>query len=90
MRPAADLVHRRGMLAAAGDTRSWHALYQSRPVPDDGQFFKLDWFKASGFRWTPEHAREGLIRVYGATDYAVSEGSGDWTVHLIFGVDRRR
>ena len=75
------------MLAAAGDSRSWHALYMSKPVPDDGQFFKLPWFKPSAFRWTPEHAREGLIRVYGSTDYAVSEGSGDWTNHLIFGVD---
>ena len=75
LRPAAELVHRRGMLAAAGDSRSWHALYQSKPVPADGQFFKLDWFKASAFRWTPEHAREGLIRVYGATDFAVTEGS---------------
>ena len=49
LRPAAELVHRRGMLAAAGDSRSWHALYQSRPVPADGQFFKLRLVQAIGF-----------------------------------------
>ena len=85
--PARELVHRRAFLAANGDSRTWHAHHMSRPVPEDGQFFKSEWFKPSPFRWTPEHARQGLIRVYGASDYAVSEGTGDWTVHLIFGVD---
>ena len=27
------------------------------------------------------------MRVYGASDYAVSEKHGDWTVHLVVGVD---
>jgi predicted phage terminase large subunit-like protein len=27
------------------------------------------------------------LRIYGASDYAVTEGDGDWTVHIVIGVD---
>ena len=30
----------------------------------------------------------GLITTYGASDYAVTKGDGDYTVHVIFGVDQ--
>ena len=60
--------------------RNWSALYQQRPSPEEGNFFKRDWL-----RWydkKPEH-----LRIYGASDYAVSDGEGDYTVHGIAGVD---
>ncbi len=60
--------------------RDWSALYQQRPAPDEGAYFKRDWFR--WYQDKPEH-----LRVYGASDYAVTEGDGDWTVHVIVGVD---
>ncbi|MEL6288546.1 MAG: phage terminase large subunit, partial [Pseudomonadota bacterium] len=60
--------------------RTWSALYQQRPTPDDGDYFKREWF-----RWydtPPEH-----LRTYGASDYAVTAGGGDYTVHGVAGVD---
>ena len=87
LRPASELIHTRKVLTGSGDTRSWHALYQSKPIADDGEFFKSEWFKRSVVKWMPDHGREGWIRIYGATDYAASEGTGDWTTHLIFGID---
>ncbi len=59
--------------------REWSALYQQQPQPDDGTFFQRDWFKT----WTklPD------VRYYGTSDYAVTDGGGDYTVHRIWGVD---
>lgn len=84
--PAHELKRLRKVLSAAGDTRSWQALYQCQPVADEGLHFRREWFKESSRRWTPEDATKGLVRVYAASDYAASE-AGDWTVHLVFGVD---
>lgn len=61
--------------------REWNALYQQRPVPDEGAFFKREWFQY----WT-ELPRFGL-HYYGASDYAVTEGKGDYTVHIVGAVD---
>jgi predicted phage terminase large subunit-like protein len=60
--------------------RDWTALYQQRPAPDEGAYFKRDWF-----RWYDEAPK--ALRVYGASDYAVTDGDGDYTVHLVVGVD---
>lgn len=60
--------------------RDWSALYQQRPTPDEGAYFKRDWF-----RWYTEKPKQ--LRIYGASDYAVTDGGGDWTVHLVVGVD---
>lgn len=59
--------------------REWSALYQQRPQPDEGTFFQRDWFK----NW------EALppLNLYGASDYAVTDGGGDYTIHRIWGVD---
>ena len=60
--------------------RDWSALYQQQPSPDEGTFFQRDWFKT----WTdrPKH-----LSIYGTSDYAVTDGDGDYTVHRIWGVD---
>jgi predicted phage terminase large subunit-like protein len=60
--------------------REWSALYQQKPVPDQGDFFKSEWIRFY------EH-RPANLRIFGASDYAVTEHGGDWTVHGIAGVD---
>jgi predicted phage terminase large subunit-like protein len=60
--------------------RDWSALYQQKPAPDEGLYFKRDWF-----RWYDERPKH--LRIYGASDYAVTDGGGDYTVHLVAGVD---
>src|SRR5262249_45567010 len=60
--------------------RNWTSLYQQRPTPDEGGYFQRKWFKYYDF--LPEH-----LRIYGASDFAVSEKHGDYTVHLVAGVD---
>lgn len=60
--------------------RDWSALYQQNPVPDEGTFFLRDWIR---FYDDPP----ANLRIYGASDYAVTEGGGDYTVHLVAGVN---
>ena len=65
---------------AKRDPRAWNALYQQRPVVEEGDYFRLDWF--APFVHLPES-----VSCYGASDYAVTEGGGDYTEHGIFAVD---
>jgi predicted phage terminase large subunit-like protein len=62
--------------------REWSALYMQRPQPDEGGFFQRAWFQT----WTakPKH-----LRIYGTSDYAVTDGGGDYTVHRIWGIDEK-
>lgn len=66
---------------ARQDTRSWNALYQQEPVPDEGDYFKRDNF--SSYETYPDD-----LHVYGASDFAVTEGAGDFTEHGVFGMDQ--
>lgn len=59
--------------------REWSALYQQQPQPDDGTFFQRAWFK----EWDTLPA----LRYYGTSDYAVTDGGGDYTVHRVWGID---
>jgi predicted phage terminase large subunit-like protein len=61
--------------------RDWNALYQQNPIPDEGDFFKADWF---GEYDKPPND----LRKYGASDYAVTDGGGDFTEHGVCGVDQ--
>ena len=65
---------------AKRDPRAWNALYQQSPIIEEGDYFKLDWF--TPFVSLPEN-----VTCYGASDYAVTEGGGDYTEHGIFAVD---
>ena len=70
------------MIATAKlDTRAWNALYQQEPVPDEGDYFKKENFSEY------DNYPAGL-HVYGASDFAVTEGTGDFTEHGIFGMDQ--
>ena len=62
--------------------RNWSALYQQRPAPETGTYFNADWFRTS----MSAPPRETL-NVYGASDYAVTSHGGDFTVHVVVGVD---
>jgi len=66
------------------NTRTWNALFQQRPAPESGDFFKAEWLRPYELKDRP--ARETL-RVYGASDYAVTKDGGNYTVHIVVGVD---
>lgn len=62
--------------------RTWSALYQQRPAPDSGDYFKREWIHEV------EHMPpRQTLRVYGASDYAVTQDGGDYTVHAVVGID---
>ncbi|MFC0386866.1 phage terminase large subunit [Muricoccus vinaceus] len=67
---------------AEASTRSWAALYQQRPVPDTGDYFQAAWLHPADS--LPDRT---TLRVYGGSDYAVTSGGGDWTVHVVVGMD---
>src|SRR5262245_7065201 len=60
----------------------WAALYQQRPAPEEGDYFKAAWLKPY-VTAPPLHT----LAVYGASDYAVTADGGDYTVHVVVGVD---
>ena len=65
-------------IKAAIGPREWSALYQQQPQPDEGTFFQRAWFS--------EWAALPLVRYYGTSDYAVTDGGGDYTVHRVWGI----
>jgi predicted phage terminase large subunit-like protein len=60
----------------------WSALYQQSPAPEEGDYFKVEWLRP----YDKVPAKETL-RIYGGSDYAVTSGDGDWTVHAVVGID---
>lgn len=64
--------------------RDWSALYQQSPSPEEGDFFKADWLKA-----VDRLPDRETLKVYGASDYAVTSDGGDYTVHIVVGMDPR-
>lgn len=62
--------------------RTWSALYQQRPAPEDGDYFKAEWLR-------PYIAKPAIetMQIYGASDYAVTADGGDYTVHGVVGLD---
>ena len=68
---------------AKRDARLWSALYQQRPAPETGDYFRREWLIPVA--QTPP---AGEMRVYGGSDSAVTSDGGDYTVHAVVGVDR--
>jgi len=66
----------------------WSALFQQRPSPQEGLMFTLDHIT----RFDPTKIDLTGLQIYGSSDYATKEeGQGDnpdWTVHMIWGIDR--
>jgi predicted phage terminase large subunit-like protein len=80
--PEAYPVEALERIRAAIGSRDWSALYQGRPAPDTGDYFRREWLR-------PVNTLPPLasLRVYGASDYAVTADGGDWTVHVVVGMD---
>lgn len=64
--------------------RTWNALYQQRPAPEGGSYFKREWIHTVPATAVPP---KNTLSIYGASDYAVTADGGDHTVHVIVGVD---
>jgi predicted phage terminase large subunit-like protein len=62
--------------------RNWSALFQQSPTPDTGDYFKAEWLRP--YESVPDRT---TLKIYGASDYAVTSNGGDYTVHVIVGVD---
>lgn len=67
----------------AQDARTWSALYQQVPVPEEGALFKREWFQWFDLGEEPKH-----LNRYGASDFAVTEDrKADYTEHGVWGED---
>lgn len=66
----------------AGRARDWSALYQQRPAPETGDYFRREWLRP-----VADVPPRETMRIYGASDYAVTADGGDYTVHVIAGMD---
>jgi predicted phage terminase large subunit-like protein len=69
-------------LSTKTPARTWSALYQQRPAPEEGDYFHADWLRPYD-RLPPRET----LKVYGASDYAVTADGGDYTVHIVVGID---
>ena len=64
------------------DARTWASLYQQRPSPETGDYFKREWIQ-----FVDQIPDLTSLSIYGASDYAVTSQGGDYTVHIVCGVD---
>jgi predicted phage terminase large subunit-like protein len=65
----------------------WSALFQQRPAPESGDYFREEWLKDTKITMDPKVIHEMQFRIYGASDYATTHDAGDYTVHLVVGLD---
>lgn len=65
----------------------WQHVYGGQLRSINGLLFKKDWFRYYDPS-LPAELPTGM-RYYLATDGAVTEEGGDWTVHVVFGMDHR-
>lgn len=64
------------------DARTWSALYQQEPTPEEGDYFRREWLIP-----VEKLPKASDLRVYGGSDYAVTSQGGDYTVHAVIGLD---
>jgi predicted phage terminase large subunit-like protein len=68
------------------DPRGFQALYQGRPTPDDGAFFKAE--SILTYNRMSDMPPKEKMRFYGASDHAVSQAQDrDKTCLMVVGVD---
>lgn len=71
--------------------RFWSALYQQRPVPESGAYFKREWQRFFGDPTRGKAARKlpakARLRIYMSSDYATLDDAGDYTVHGVWAID---
>ncbi len=78
----AELAATKASLAARAASREWTSQYQQRPVAESGDYFQRDWIRPVDS--TPPRSS---LKVFGASDYAVTSEGGDYTAHIVVGVD---
>lgn len=61
--------------------REWASLYMQEPSPEEGLYFKRDSFNR--YRDAPSR-----LNIYITGDFAVSDGQGDYTFLIVWGVDQ--
>jgi hypothetical protein len=59
-------------IRANTDPRQWSALYLQNPTPDEGTFFRREWFPRFDPKTVTGHK-------YSTGDFAVTDGGGDFT-----------
>lgn len=69
---------------AMGD--NYDPQYNQDPVPDGKRYFTEDQFHPYDFYKPPFKLKD--LYLIGASDFAVTDGMNDWTVHEIWGLDR--
>lgn len=62
-------------------SRTWNSLYQGKPTPGEGNYFKSAWLHK-----VEKLPAKETLRVYGGSDYAVTDDGGDYTVHAVVGI----
>lgn len=62
----------------------WAAMFQQRPAPEDGDYFKAEMIRPHPAKDVPDRKD---LKVYGGSDYAVTANGGDYTVHIVVGMD---
>nr|WP_231609663.1 phage terminase large subunit [Pseudoalteromonas sp. SWYJZ19] len=68
--------------------RDWEALYQQKPVSDDGDFFTRDMFR---YYKPGEMPPLNEMRLYAAADLAIStKQTADYSVFSVVGIDRKQ
>lgn len=72
------------MVMKKADNYTFMSQMMQDPTPEEGVFFKKEWFENTRYRIGEEPTR--LVK-YGAGDYAVTEDSGDYTEQAIAGFD---
>lgn len=66
-------------IKAISGPRKWSALYLQNPTPEDGTFFKREWFKF--------YSKAPKLNHFMSSDFAVTEDGGDFTPIGTHGVD---
>jgi hypothetical protein len=63
-------------------SQDWAALYQQEPTAEEGAYFREEWIVP-----TLDIPPLQRLRLYGASDFAVTSKGGDYTVHVVLGID---
>jgi predicted phage terminase large subunit-like protein len=71
-------------IRGSSSSYTWSSLYQQRPVPREGNQFKLEWF---GERRVPAAPRGAHVYYVRSWDEAATENGGDYTVGVLGAVD---
>jgi len=64
------------------NARTWSALFQQKPTPEEGTYFQRSWFEQYD-------KQPPSLRIYMTSDYATKEDAGDYTEHQVWGIDPR-